>query len=34
MEVEHQPVSHAKAGDIFGLKVTQHVRVSDSVYLV
>ena len=34
MEVEHQPVAQAQAGDLFGLKVIQHVRESDSVFKV
>jgi len=32
MEVDHQPVTQVKAGEIFGMKVTQHVRVGDTVY--
>ncbi len=31
MEVEHQPVTQVKAGDLFGMKVTQHVREGDGV---
>jgi hypothetical protein len=32
MEVEHQSVSQVRAGALFGMKVTQHVRVGDIVY--
>lgn len=32
MEVEHQSVLEVKSGALFGMKVTQHVRVGDIVY--
>jgi hypothetical protein len=34
MQIEHQPVSEAIAGDEIGLKVTQHAREGDVVYRV
>ncbi|MBI3606611.1 MAG: hypothetical protein HY207_01425 [Nitrospirae bacterium] len=34
MEVEHQPVSRAETGQTVGLKVTDHAREHDTVYLV
>jgi translation elongation factor EF-1alpha len=34
MQVEHQNVAEAKAGDSVGVKVTEHVRVGDTVYVV
>ncbi|MCK4548232.1 MAG: translation elongation factor-like protein [Candidatus Eisenbacteria sp.] len=34
MEVEHENVESAKPGDSVGLKVTEHARVTDTVYLV
>ncbi|MBI3358374.1 MAG: translation elongation factor-like protein [Nitrospirae bacterium] len=34
MEVDHQPVVQAIVGDLFGLKVAQHVREGDVVYKV
>jgi putative protease len=34
MQIEHQPVSSAKAGDEIGLKVDSPVREKDDVYLV
>ena len=32
MQVEHAPVSEVRAGQEFGLKVTDHARENDSVY--
>ena len=32
MQVEHEPVSEVRAGQEFGLKVTDHAREHDSVY--
>src|SRR2546428_9703857 len=32
MQVEHAPVSEVRAGQEFGLKVTEHARENDSVY--
>ena len=32
MQVEHEPVSEVRAGQEFGLKVTDHARENDSVY--
>ena len=32
LEVEHQSVEQVKAGDDFGLKVSQKVRVGDEVF--
>jgi translation initiation factor IF-2 len=34
MQVEHDPVTVARAGDSVGLKVTDHVRDNDEVYKV
>lgn len=34
MQVEHDPVPVARAGDSVGLKVTDHVRDHDEVYKV
>lgn len=34
MEIEHEKVEHAKAGDSIGLKVKDRVRENDSVYKV
>jgi len=34
MQIEHQPVSEAKAGDSIGLKVREKVREGDTVYKV
>jgi hypothetical protein len=34
MQVEHQPVSEAGAGQEVGLRVTEHVRENDVVYKV
>ena len=34
MEVEHQPVSRAETGQAVGLKVGEHAREHDTVYLV
>ena len=34
MQVEHDPVTVARAGDSVGLKVTDHVRDHDEVYKV
>jgi putative protease len=34
MEVDHQPVSRAETGQTVGLKVTDHAREHDTVYLV
>jgi U32 family peptidase len=32
MQVEHEPVVEARAGQEFGLKVTEHAREHDIVY--
>ena len=32
MQVEHAPVSEVRAGQEFGLKVTDHARENDIVY--
>ena len=32
MQVEHEPVSEVRAGQEFGLKVTDHARENDIVY--
>jgi len=32
MEVDHKSVTQVKSGELFGMKVTQHVRVGDMVY--
>jgi translation elongation factor EF-1alpha len=32
MQVENQPVQEAKAGDVIGIKVPDHVREGDHVY--
>ncbi len=34
MQIEHQDVKKAKKGEVFGLKVAQHVREGDDVYKV
>ena len=34
MQIEHQGVEQAKAGDAIGIKVNEHVRVHDLVYKV
>jgi len=34
MQVEHDPVTVARAGDSVGLKVTDHVRDHDEVFKV
>ena len=34
MEIEHQKVEHAKAGDSIGLKVNERVRENDLVYKI
>jgi hypothetical protein len=34
MQIEHQEVKEAKAGDTIGLKVTEHAREHDIVYKV
>lgn len=34
LEVEHQTVEQAGAGQIFGLKVTEHVREHDQIYKI
>jgi translation initiation factor IF-2 len=34
MQVEHEPVTVARAGDSVGLKVTDHVRDHDEVFKV
>ncbi|RMF54361.1 hypothetical protein D6745_05585 [Candidatus Woesearchaeota archaeon] len=34
MQIEHKPVEEAKAGDAIGLKVKEHVRENDKVFLV
>jgi putative protease len=34
MQIEHENVQEAKAGDSIGLKVTDRVREGDSVYIV
>ncbi|HAW60600.1 MAG TPA: hypothetical protein DCW86_03940 [Actinobacteria bacterium] len=34
MEIEHEPVQSAKAGQSIGLKVKEHVREHDVVYKV
>ena len=34
MQVEHESVEAAKPGDTVGLKVKDHARVTDSVFLV
>jgi hypothetical protein len=32
MEIDHQPVQEASAGQVFGLKVRDHVREHDQIY--
>ena len=32
MQVEHEPITHAKVGDEIGLKVSERVRRGDRVY--
>lgn len=34
MQIEHQKIEKAKAGDLIGLKVEEKVRVNDKVYLL
>ncbi len=34
MQIEHQPVSEASAGDSIGLKVKEKVREGDTIYKV
>ena len=34
MQIEHQPVEEAKAGDSIGLKVIDRVREGDQVYKI
>ncbi len=34
MQIEHQDVEKAVAGQSIGIKVTEHARVHDNVYLV
>jgi len=34
MQIEHQNVKAAKAGQSIGLKVKEHVRETDSVYKI
>lgn len=34
MQIEHQDVQEAKAGEMVGLKIKQHVREHDVVYKV
>ncbi len=34
MQIEHQQIAEAKAGDAVGIVVTDHVRVGDKVFLV
>ncbi len=34
MQIEHQPVEEAKAGQSIGLKVAEHVREHDTVFKV
>jgi len=34
MQIEHQQIAAAKAGDAVGIAVTDHVRVGDKVFLV
>jgi len=34
MQIENQPVQEAKAGDVIGIKVPDHVREGDRVYRV
>lgn len=34
MQIEKQPVSEAKAGDVIGIKVSERVRKHDKVYKV
>ena len=34
MQVEHEPVENAKAGDAIGMKVVDRVRPGDNVYTI
>lgn len=34
MQIEHEPVQQAKAGDVVGIKVDQRVHEGDKVFLV
>ena len=34
MQIEHQPVQTANAGDVIGMKVMEHAREGDKVYKV
>jgi translation elongation factor EF-1alpha len=34
MQIEHQPVQEAKAGDSIGIKVSERVRDGDTVYKI
>ncbi|MBC7246900.1 MAG: hypothetical protein H5T73_03855 [Actinobacteria bacterium] len=34
MQIEHQQVQEAKAGDVIGIKVSEHAREHDVVYKV
>lgn len=34
MQIEHEDIEQAKKGDVIGLKVDEHVREEDQVYLI